>query len=474
MTQQKRIAVIGAGLSGLVAGFELRRSLPDDEITLFESGASVGGVIPTEQRDGFLLEHGADSFAVNPPGVVELCEDLGITDRLILPCEQHRRALICYRGRLVPVPEGFALLRPVNLAKIWSSSLFSMRGRLRLLAEALVPARVDRADESLESFALRRFGREAFDRLIQPIVAGIYTADPARLSMQATMSQFVDLERRHGGMIRSTWAKRRQGATDDAASSSGARYGQFRSFPGGMVELFDALVQNIGSSNVRTTCAVKRMIQNSDRGWTLELANGETQQFDAVLVALGAPQAAKLLSPIDSQVAGQLEQIPYASSAIALLGVAKEQLEHPADAFGVVVPEIEQRQIIAASFASRKFPDRAPEGHHLIRVFMGGAMHQDMLQHSDERLIEIAIDEMRSMLGLKGDPVLQQIRRWNNAMPQYHVGHCELRDEIDSAIDRIPNLELAGNGLHGVGIAFCVRTARAAANRLVDALRSNS
>ncbi|QDV67117.1 Protoporphyrinogen oxidase [Rosistilla carotiformis] len=462
-----RVAVIGGGISGLVAAFDLRHRHPDWDVALYEASERVGGVIQTVRQDGFLLEFGADSFSVQPPGAIQLCRDLGIEDRLVDPLEANRRAFILRAGKLVPVPEGFALLRPTDLKKLLASPLLSIPGRLRLVAEAFVKGKADDADESLQSFALRRFGREAFDRLIQPLVAGIYTADASKLSMQATMPQFVALEAEHGGMVRATRALQKQSKDDAARSASGARYAQFRSLPGGMGELFDTLVDRIGDGNIRRGERIASLCRNGNQ-WTLQSGQGEAASYDAVIVALPGPAASKLLRPLAAAVADDLAEIPYASSALVLLGVGKDQVAHPLDGFGMVVPAIEQREIIAASFLNRKFADRAPDDMHLIRVFIGGAMQGHLLDRSDEGLIETARRELGDMIGLRGPAKIERVVRWNAAMPQYHVGHCDRRDRIQREISGLPGLELAGNALEGVGIAHCIRTSRTAVDRIVD------
>ena len=466
------IAVIGAGLSGLITAFDLGKLLPSAKVTVFDASDRIGGVIYTENHNDFLLEHGADSFSIQPSGAIPLCEDLGIADRLIEPLEDHRRAFILRDGMLEPVPEGFALLRPTNLRNVFESKLFSPAGRSRIVREFFVKARQSDEDESVESFAVRRFGIEAFERLIQPLVAGIYTADASRLSMQATMNQFVELERRWGGMIRASRGISRTSSDDVSRSASGARYGQFRSFPGGMAELFDALVANIGASSIKLGVGVRDIVRNDQGGWKLSLGTGKEdlvqREFDAVVVAVGAPSTSRLLRNCCQEAASELGQIPYASSALILLGVHKDQVKHQLDGFGMVVPAIEQRQILAMSFSSRKFSGRAPNSHHLIRVFIGGATQPELLDRTDAQLIELAKRELGELIGLEGSPDVQRVARWNDAMPQYHVGHCLRRSRINNAINDMPGLEIAGNGLEGVGIAHCIRTARAAARRVLE------
>lgn len=469
------VAIVGGGLSGLVAAFATRRQLPDARVVLLEQSDRVGGVIRTERHDRFLLELGADSFSVSPPGVEDICQQLGIADRLVAPRDEYRRALILHRDRLLPVPEGFALLRPADLRGVLTSPLLSWAGRARLLSEWWVPSKKDNQDESLQQFAVRRFGQQAFDRLIQPLVAGIYTADAARLSMQATMPQFVRWEREHGSMVGATLAIRKGDNDDVARSASGARYQQFRSFPGGMQELFDALVRHIDPANIRLGADVRSLHHDSATGqMQIRLGSSETLDCDAVVLALPAPALSPLLHGVDPQASALVATVPYASSALVVLAVPRSQVAHPLDAFGLVVPKIAGRKIIAASFLNRKFEHRCPEDHHLIRVFIGGALQEDLLELDDQGLIELACSELADIIGMRAPPTLARVGRWNQAMPQYHVGHCQRREQFQSIINRYPGLEIAGNAFDGVGIAHCVRTAQAAAERVVAHVKKRS
>lgn len=468
-----RLVVVGAGLSGLTAAYYLHRHWPEAEISLLEASQRVGGVIETEHRDGWLVEHGADCFSVTPPDALQLCRDLGVADQLIEPLPDGRRAMISQGDRLWPVPEGFVLMRPTRLGQVLKSPLLSWRGKLRLAAERFVRPRPDTGDESLASFVRRRLGNEALERLVQPLVGGIYTADAERLSMQATMPQFVKMEREHGSLLGATLSSGQAG--DNAAekaqrelerTSSGARYGQFRVLPRGMGALFAEIESRLPANTVQLGKSVTSLTRQAEGNWQLTTADQASLMADGVVLALPAPKLAELLTPVHAQAAEKLWQIEYASSAIVLLAVADAQVARMPQAFGFVVPAIDGRKILAASFASHKFPERTPEGHTLIRVFIGGALQPELLSQTDDALVQIARDELASLIGLQGEPVWSAVQRWNRAMPQYHVGHRELAAAIEQDVATLPGLEIAGNSLHGVGIAPVVGTAKRAVKRL--------
>lgn len=464
-----RIAVIGGGLSGLTASYYLRRSLPDAQVQLIEASDRLGGVIQTERRDGWLIEHGADCFSVNPPDALRLCQDMGLEDQLIEPELEGRLAMISQRNRLLPVPEGFVLMRPTRIMQVLKSPLLSWPGKFRLAAERFVPKRTDDADESLASFVRRRLGDETLQRIVQPLVGGIYTADAEKLSMRATMPQFVRMEQEFGSLMAA-----KSGDSEEVKSverqTSGARYGQFRVFPEGMGRLFDEIAQRLGTDSIRLKTKVEQLRQTPNREWEIKFDSGETQSFDGLLMAPPTATTANLIKEISPQAASRLRKIEYASSAIVLLGVKTSLIQRLPVAFGFVCPAADNRRILAASFASHKFPGRTPDGYTLIRIFIGGAVQPQLLQNTDAELIEIAKDEMRDLIGLEGQPELTAVQRWNNAMPQYHVGHKQLVAEIEREIASINKLEICGNGLHGVGIAPVVGAARRAAERLIKQL----
>lgn len=460
----RRVAVIGAGITGLSAALRLRERLPEAELAVFDASSRPGGVVQTTCQEGYLIESSADSFITSLPWAVQLCQRLGLENRLIETDATHRRAFVVRRGRLLPIPDGLMIMAPSRIGPLVTTPILSPWGKLRMVAEAFVP-KGEGQDESLASFVRRRFGREAFDRLIQPLVGGMYTGDPERLSVRATMPRFLEMEQQYGSLIR---AMRRKPTTRDAAGpSSGARYSLFVGLAGGLSELVDALVRALPAGAIQLNTQVERLTRDGDGPWRLSFAEGGAPAcFDHVVIAASVRQTQRLLNSVDPELSADFENVPSAGSAIASLGYLRDQIQHPLDGFGFVVPQIERRPILSGSFSSVKFPGRAPPGHVLIRVFLGGAARPDLLQRDDAALVETAHEELARLLGIDQKPVFSCLNRWNQAMPQYQVGHLEWVASVRSRLAQWPGLELAGNAYEGVGVPQCIHSGEQAAERI--------
>jgi len=496
----RRVAIIGGGIAGLAAAHRLWELNPAAEINLFEASGRLGGVLQTDRtREGWLIERSADMFTTREPWALDLCRRIGIADELIETDRRFRRAYVVRRGRLVPVPEGFTLMSPARIWPIITTPILSLRGKLRLAWEYFVAAKKDEADESLQSFVVRRFGRQAFDRLVQPLIGGIYTADPAKLSVQATLPQFVEMEREFGSLIRGMRASGGRGSRraeasggrgaageaggppeqsgargqepGDSGQGTGARYGLFLAPQGGMQRLVEALATRLPPDFLRLNAKVENVrpagLAEPGSGWILQI-RGESfaPRFDALIVATPGPVSSKLLASVDQQLADLISRVEYAGCSVAVLGIRRDQLARPLAGFGFVVPAIERRQIIAGSLASMKFPGRAPEGKLLLRIFVGGALQPELATLPDDRIRRIVLHELSELLGLAGEPEFFEVARWPGMMPQYHVGHLELVRQIEERAATIPNFALAGNAYRGVGIPFCIRSGEAAAEFL--------
>ncbi len=466
-----RIAVVGGGLSGLATAVQLRQLLPNVDVTVFESDQRLGGVIDTQRHGELLVDYGADMFATQPSAAMRLCESIGVADRLIEPKLQGRGAMIVHRDRLVHIPDGFVLMRATRLASMVTTPLLSIGGKLRLAAERFVPRRDDASDESVADFVRRRLGQEMLDRIVGPLVAGIYTADVERLSMQATMAPILKMEQQYGSLAQATISRRMSGEDSVERSSSGARYGQFRAFPGGMVELIESLRDQLPPASIRLHSPIESLVQAKD-GWRLRLHSEHAEMnsgigpFEHVVLATPASVSSKLLQAHSPIATENLAAIETASTAIAVLGIRRRDMARPPEAFGFVVPAIENRRILAGSFASEKFDGRASQDDVIARVFMGGALQSQLLQYDDSELVRIATEELNDLVGLRGDPFVKHVVRWNNAMPQYHVGHLQRVSKIEAAVEAVPGIHIAGNSLHGVGIAPVIETAGRVAQKI--------
>lgn len=476
--KQDRVVVIGGGLSGLAAAHRvssraaaMRRPV---EVVLLEARDRVGGAIWTDRVDGFTFEGGADSFITNKPWGVDLCRELGLSDQLIGTDGQHRRSFVVREGRLLPVPEGFVLMAPNRIGPILTTPILSWRGKLRMLLDLVIPSRREEdTDESLAAFVRRRLGREALERLVQPLVGGIYTADPAELSLKATLPQFPAMEREHGSLILAGLRLARQNRSADR-NASGARYGLFVSLADGMESLIKALAASLPPGTIRTQTPVRKIARVDAKGtpnpWRIELLDGPPIDATAVIVATEAHATARLLDVLDPELALHLRAIPYASSTIVSLAYQRDQISHPLDGFGVVVPQVEGRKILAVSFTSVKFPSRAPAGTVLMRVFVGGATQPELFDLSDEATLELVRGEIGELLGISGEPLLTRVSRHSRAMPQYTLGHLDRVASIRALAARHPGLFLTGNAFDGVGVPDCIRAGREAGDRVLEKL----
>jgi oxygen-dependent protoporphyrinogen oxidase len=429
---------------------------------LLERSTRCGGALETIRRDGFVVETGADSFLSEKPAAAQLARRVGLDTEIIPTREIYRKTYVVRAGRLVEIPAGFSLLAPAHLGPVFRSSLFSPLGKLRIALEPFIAARTSNDDESLDSFVTRRLGREVLERVAQALAGGIYTADPKRLSMAATMPRFVEMERRHGSVVKGM----RAAANARAANSetSGARWSLFQSFRNGMATLHEALAARL-SASIRKGAEVIAMSRNGD-AWRLALASGESIDADAVICAAPAYAAARIVSALAPAASKMLSEISYASAATVNLTFRESDFDGPPRAFGFVVPAIEHRRIIAGSFSSFKFEGRAPAGAILVRAFVGGEMSREMMSLSDHEMVAAVRDEFRTLLGISAAPGFAEVRRWPDSMPQYEVGHLTRVAEIERAAAQIPAFAIAGAAYRGVGIPDCTRSGENAADAI--------
>ncbi|MBI4485436.1 MAG: protoporphyrinogen oxidase [Acidobacteria bacterium] len=442
-------AVVGGGIAGLAAAYELStRGVP---FVVLERGGRAGGVILSEQIDGYTIDGGPDALLIQKPDGIRLCEEIGLGERLV-PTKLPRFAYIQRGGRLHPLPTGSVMGFPTRIAPFLGSGLFSWRGKLRMGAELFVPARHDEGDESIGSFITRRFGVEATRYLAEPLLAGIHAGDVDRLSMAALFPRFLQDERKHGSLLRAFRSRSRT-----PASSEGA----FKSLPDGLTEMVTALVAALPAGTVRLNAPVTRI--GGAGPFQLDVAGGDSVLARSVILATPAFATAALFHERDAAIARTCREIPYASAATVALAFRREDVRHPLNGTGFVVPRAEASGILAGSWLSSKWPHRAPENRVLLRAFVGGARDPQALDRSDAELISLSLGAMRTLLGIRGEPLLTRVYRWERANAQHEVGHLARVAAIDAALARHPGLFLTGSGFRGTGIPDCVADGRAIA-----------
>lgn len=469
-TPDAGVVVVGGGIAGLAAAHRLCSLLPGQTVTLIERDVRLGGKLQTESVDGFLIEGGPDSFLSTKPRGVGLCHELGLSDRLQGTDPNRKGSFVYHRGRLHPLPEGLTGLVPTRLGPVFRSRLLSPWGKARLALDYLIPARRDEADESLGNFVQRRLGREAFERLVEPLMAGIYAGDGRRLSLASTFPQLRQGELQHGGLIRGVLANRAAAPTPHSADRPRS---PFLAPAGGMGELVQALERCLQAAGVQilTGRSVQTLVR-APEGYALTLDGRETLRARAVILATPAFAAADLLRSIDPIATSVLGQIPHVSSATVSLAFRQDDISHPLDGYGYVVPRVAKRDLLAVTWTSRKWQGRAPDGFILLRAFIGRAGQEEALAGSDDDLIALAQSEVRDVLGIAAEPVLGRVSRWLQGMPQYTLGHPDRLHTIEDRLATHPGLFAAGAAYHGVGIPDCIRSGESAAESAAAFLAS--
>jgi protoporphyrinogen/coproporphyrinogen III oxidase len=444
-----RLAVVGGGIAGLAAARALESLLPEAEVTLVEREPRLGGKLVTEREDGFVVEGAADSFLSRKPRGVELAEELGL--KLVARRPEHARSFVRIGGELHRLPEGLTGMIPANLDALDATGLLSAEGKARLAAEADLPPDPAHGDESIASFVRRRFGEEVYARMVEPLMTGIYGGDGERLSLQATFSNLRALELEHGSVLRGLQAQ-------PAASGAGP---PFVSIARGTAALVEAIVARLKRTSVVTAHA--RRVAS---GYRVETSAGDLDA-DAVVLAVPAFAAADLLVGLDLDIAELHAEIPYASSVVVTLAFREEDAGF--DGYGYVVPRAEGADALAATWSTRKWEGRAPEGVALVRVYLGRFGGRDVTADTDEDLVAEAREELRAT-GVGAEPLRTWIHRWPRGMPQYVLGHPKRLERIDAALERHPGLALAGAAYRGVGIPDCIASGEEAARSVARAL----
>jgi oxygen-dependent protoporphyrinogen oxidase len=480
----KRIAIIGGGIAGLSAAWTLekaRRAGRPIEYHLFEAAGRLGGVISSEIIDGCVVEGGPDSFLTEKPAAAALCRELGIADQLLPSNDAERKTWIVVKNRLIPLPDGLMFMVPTKLIPTALTRLFSWSTKLRMAREFLFPPAPATEDESVAAMTCRHFGQETVDRLVSPLLSGVYGGDASQLSVRAVLPRMVTMEREHGSLTRAMLAARKKphGPRPDIGRAKPGPRSLFTTLIGGMKLMVDGIASQLQPEFVHLNTPVHSITRRGthlghpsgdENSWTLETCSGQ-ERFDGIIIAVPAWAASALLRPVDPVVSNLLSEIPYSSSITVTMGFNRADLADLPPGFGYLVPPTEKRIMLACTFVHAKFAGRTPPDKGVLRCFLGGSGNDHLLDETDERLTEIVLKELAGILGLEAEPSFVRITRSRRAMAQYAVGHLERIQALHESIAALSGVALAGNAYSGIGVPDCVRTGQEAAEKVLLALQ---
>lgn len=452
----KRVVIIGAGISGLAIAAELISRAGDRvDVRVIEAASRAGGNIRTEIDGGYVCEWGPEGFLDNTPETLDLARRAGLEDLLVRADPQSNKRFIVREGRLRLVP-----VKPPAFLK---SDLLPLGPRLRVLMEPLVPAKRGDADESVFDFAARRIGPGAATFLVDAMVSGVFAGDARQLSLQSAFPRMHEMERKYGGLVKAMLARQKESRRTGVkiGGPSGPR-GVLTTFEGGMEAFIHSLARTIGPQRLLLNMPVERIVPEAG-GWLLKTAEGAEIRADVVVDTTPAPVAASHVRDFDPDLSLQLEKIPFASIAVAGLGYRRQDIAHPLDGFGFLVPRAEGRHLLGTLFTSSTFPNRAPHGHVLLRAMIGGATNPEAVEWSEAQLLRVCREEIHPLLGVSGDPVWHRIFRYRRGIAQYNIGHREILGSIRQHLAAHRGLYLAGTSYKGIAVnSACQEAAKLA------------
>lgn len=449
------VAVVGAGVAGLAAACRLKRG--GSRVVVYESSSRPGGAVRSERREGYLAELGPNSLAAPSPQVRAIFGELGVASSLQPASPEARLRYIVRRGRLVALP--------TSPPEMLTTRLLSNSAKLAVFGEPLVDAGERPAEESVASFVRRRFNQEVLDYVANPFVAGIFAGDPEQLSMRHALPRLHALEQTHGSLLKAMI----QMARSRKAGEEAVPAAPLVSFAGGLQELSDAMAQELGPA-LRLGSAVTQ-IRRGPRGWTVGAAFQDAELFDAVVYAAPAHCVDELdLGFEGAERLKTLASIPHPPVAVLALGFRREEVGHPLDGFGFLVPEVERKHVLGAIFSSTLFPGRAPEKHVLLTAFVGGVRNPGLADADLSTLTARVLDDFRALLGVRGEPTFRAFQLWPKAIPQYTLSHGRFREIMDDVERRNPGLALTGSFRDGVALGDVLAAADGAAARLAAQL----
>ncbi|HVZ79578.1 MAG TPA: protoporphyrinogen oxidase [bacterium] len=465
----KRVTIIGAGVSGLACAHRLLEISKEKNISLelnvLDGASKAGGTLTTVEKNGFVMEEGPDCFITEKPAGLEICKRLGLEDQLIRTNPNLKQSYILKGDRLHPIPEGFYMLAPSRLMPLMTTPLLSPWGKLRAALEPLIPVRKDPQDESVGAFVRRRLGNEVLEALAQPLVGGVYNADPDDLSLNACTPRFREMELKYGSLLKAMAARR----LNAQAQVSGARYSLFVSLKKGMTTLGQAMANAIPGESLWLGTPVHALQPSGHGTWEITSDRG-TQEADAVVLAIQPAKMRALIGGLDKEWDKLLSAIPAHDSATLNLGFRRQDIAHPLDGFGFVVPAREKKLIVGCTFASQKFEGRAPENYVLLRAFLGADAVGKAQAEGEAALVEKVLEELKPILQLRDRPIAHHLATYQASMSYFRPGHLSLAARLEQKAAETQGLYLAGNGLKGVGIPDAIAAGRSAAEKIFEAL----
>ncbi len=481
----KRIIIVGGGIAGLGAAYKVTRAASEGhgiEFVLIEKDRRLGGKIQTEIVSDptgggrFIVDGGPDCFLTEKPACHRIAKLTGIYDDELPTDDSRRRTWILSRGKLHQMPDGVMMFAPTKFIPFATTGLFSWPGKIRMGMEFFIPPKKvapdEFNDETLESFVVRRMGRECLDHLAEPLVGGIHASDPAKMSLAATFPRLLEMEQKYGSLMKGFIAARRM--VEEMRRKYPAKRDEkprtfFTSFVNGMQQLTDRMADAAGRERMRTGVAVSSLQHTSAGGWRSLLSDGSAIDGDAVIIATESWAAEPLVRSHDQAIADALANIPASSSATISFAFNEDEVGFDLNAFGVLCPLVEGRALMAATYSSTKWPGRAPKGKVLLRGFVGGPHNQEVMERSDEELVRVVRSEFRDILGFNPNakPLFTRVFRWHLGMPQYTMGHLSRVELIEERSAKIPGLALAGGCYRGVGLPNCVESGERAVSKIL-------
>lgn len=467
----KRVAIIGGGISGLAAAYYLKRyaaakGLPI-EVCVIERERRLGGAIRTEYKDGFTVEAGPDCFLSEKPWAITMARDLKVSKCIEGTNEANKGAYIFSKGKLYQLPEGVMLMVPTRIMPMITTGLLSWPGKIRMGLDLFIRPRKDDVEESLAEFVKRRLGQEACEKIAEPLVAGVHAGVPETMSLRASFPRFKQLEDEYGSLIKGMIVRMRESQKMQHGGKS--LWTMFVTFHEGLGEFIKYIRSTFQDNEVLAGYGVRSIVKKTAGGWIIERVDAPAIEADSIICATPAYVTADLLAEIAHELAEELREIPYTSTATVSLAFDESTIPK-LKGFGFVVPRSQKRKIMAATWTSRKFFNRAPEGKALLRCFIGGAHQPDMVNQDDNTLINSSLDELRSIVGLNATPLNAWVFRWPFSMPQTIIGHEARMRRIEERIANLPGIEICGGAYYGLGIPNCVQQGQLAAKRLIDSI----